>query len=109
MFAPIWELAFLNGGVTITIAHHALKAGNRKILNIFLAATFLLGFLFVFLQAEEYIEAYQHLNLTLSQRIVTVMLGHLDRDFGWDFLLTGMDRTDGVDQFLSHHVFQKVP
>ena len=37
----------LLSGVTITIAHHALKEGNRRILNIFLAATFLLGFLFL--------------------------------------------------------------
>jgi cytochrome c oxidase subunit III len=59
----------LLSGVTITIAHHALKAGNRMVLNIFLAATFLLGFLFVFLQAEEYIEAYQHLNLTLGSGV----------------------------------------
>jgi cytochrome c oxidase subunit III len=59
----------LLSGVTITIAHHAIKAGNRKVLNIFLAATFLLGFLFVFLQAEEYIEAYQHLNLTLGSGV----------------------------------------
>jgi cytochrome c oxidase subunit III len=59
----------LLSGVTLTIAHHALKEGNRKILNIFLAATFLLGFGFVFLQAEEYIEAYQHLNLTLGSGV----------------------------------------
>jgi cytochrome c oxidase subunit III len=59
----------LLSGVTITIAHHALKAGNRAVLNIFLAATFLLGFLFVFLQAEEYMEAYRELNLKLSTGI----------------------------------------
>jgi cytochrome c oxidase subunit 3 len=59
----------LTSGVTVTIAHHALKANNRKILNIFLAATFLLGFLFVYLQAHEYMEAYQHLNLKLSTGI----------------------------------------
>jgi cytochrome c oxidase subunit III len=40
----------LTSGITITIAHHAIKAGNRAVLNIFLAATFLLGFLFVYLQ-----------------------------------------------------------
>ena len=34
----------LTSGVTITIAHHALKAGNRGILKIFLALTFILGF-----------------------------------------------------------------
>jgi cytochrome c oxidase subunit III len=59
----------LTSGVTITIAHHALKAGKRGMLNVFLALTFLLGFLFVFLQAEEYMEAYQHLNLTLGSGI----------------------------------------
>jgi len=59
----------LTSGVTLTIAHHALKAGNRKILNIFLAATFLLGFIFVFLQAEEYIHAYTELNLTLGSGV----------------------------------------
>jgi cytochrome c oxidase subunit III len=56
----------LTSGVTVTIAHHALKAGNRKILNVFLALTFLLGFLFVFLQAHEYHEAYTDFNLKLS-------------------------------------------
>jgi cytochrome c oxidase subunit 3 len=59
----------LTSGVTITIAHHALKAGNRGILKIFLALTFLLGFAFVALQAEEYIHAYRELNLTLGSGI----------------------------------------
>jgi cytochrome c oxidase subunit 3 len=59
----------LTSGVTITIAHHALKAGNRAILNTFLALTFLLGFVFVYLQAMEYMEAYQHHNLKLSSGI----------------------------------------
>jgi cytochrome c oxidase subunit III len=59
----------LTSGVTITIAHHALKVGNRTILNIFLAATFLLGYAFVYLQAQEYVEAYQHFNLKLTSGI----------------------------------------
>jgi cytochrome c oxidase subunit 3 len=59
----------LSSGVTLTIAHHALKEGKRAILNIFLALTFILGFIFLGLQAEEYIEAYQHLNLTLESGI----------------------------------------
>ncbi len=59
----------LTSGVTLTIAHHALREGNRKILNIFLALTFLLGFTFVGLQAEEYIEAYSELNLTLGSGV----------------------------------------
>jgi cytochrome c oxidase subunit 3 len=59
----------LTSGVTITIAHHALKANHRAILNIFLALTFLLGFTFVGLQAEEYIDAYRNYNLKLSSGI----------------------------------------
>ncbi|HTU65906.1 MAG TPA: cytochrome c oxidase subunit 3 [Steroidobacteraceae bacterium] len=62
-------LILLTSGVTITIAHHALRLGNRAVLNIFLALTFLLGFLFVFLQAHEYAEAYHELGLQLSTGI----------------------------------------
>jgi len=59
----------LTSGVTVTIAHHAIKAGNRGVLKVFLAATFLLGFLFVYLQAREYAHAYQELNLTLGSGV----------------------------------------
>lgn len=59
----------LTSGITITIAHHALKDGKRATLNVFLALTFLLGFLFVGLQAEEYIHAYTELGLTLGTGI----------------------------------------
>jgi cytochrome c oxidase subunit 3 len=62
-------IILLLSGVTVTIAHHALRAGNRVVLNVFLAATFLLGFTFVYLQAHEYGEAYEHLGLTLSTGI----------------------------------------
>jgi cytochrome c oxidase subunit 3 len=62
-------LILLSSGVTITIAHHALREGKRNILKIFLAATFLLGFLFVFLQAGEYKEAYLEKGLQLSTGI----------------------------------------
>jgi cytochrome c oxidase subunit 3 len=59
----------LTSGVTITIAHHALKDNNRKVLGWGLFATFMLGFLFVSLQAYEYIHAYQEMNLKLSTGI----------------------------------------
>lgn len=59
----------LTSGVTITIAHHALKSGNRAVLNIFLGLTWLLGFLFVGLQAEEYHHAYSELNLTMGSGV----------------------------------------
>ncbi len=59
----------LTSGVTITIAHHALKDNNRKVLGWGLFATFMLGFLFVSLQAYEYIHAYPEMNLKLSTGI----------------------------------------
>ena len=72
---PAWGLPLLNtlilltSGVTVTIAHHALKAGERTKLLVFLGATVLLGCLFLFFQAEEYIHAYQELNLTMGSGI----------------------------------------
>jgi cytochrome c oxidase subunit 3 len=59
----------LTSGVTITIAHHAIKAGHRGVLKVFLALTFILGFVFVGLQAEEYMHAYHELNLTLGSGV----------------------------------------
>jgi cytochrome c oxidase subunit III len=59
----------LTSGVTVTIAHHALRERKRGVLAVFLAATFLLGFLFVSLQAREYGEAYRELGLRLSTGI----------------------------------------
>ncbi len=59
----------LTSSVTVTIAHHALIAGHRTRLKIFLAATFLLGFTFVGLQATEYHEAYTELGLQLGTGI----------------------------------------
>ena len=72
---PPWGIPLLNtlillsSGVTITIAHHALRAGNRTQLLIWLAATILLGATFLGFQAHEYIEAYTHLNLTLGSGV----------------------------------------
>ena len=59
----------LTSSVTVTIAHHALIADKRNLLKVFLGLTFLLGFVFVFLQAEEYIQAYRHMNLKLTSGI----------------------------------------
>jgi cytochrome c oxidase subunit 3 len=59
----------LSSGVTITIAHHALRANHRGTVIVWLAATFLLGFLFVGLQAEEYVHAYSELDLRLDTGI----------------------------------------
>ncbi|MEM6513544.1 MAG: cytochrome c oxidase subunit 3 [Pseudomonadota bacterium] len=59
----------LTSSVTITIAHHSLIAKHRGILLSMLAATWMLGFIFVGLQMYEYIHAYQDLNLKLSTGI----------------------------------------
>ncbi len=72
---PAWGLPLLNtlilltSGATVTAAHHALKAGHRKSLLIWLGATVLLGCVFLFFQAEEYIHAYSELNLTMGSGI----------------------------------------
>jgi len=72
---PAWGVPLLNtllllsSGVTITIAHHALRAGNRKQLLIWLGATVVLGALFLNFQVHEYIEAYTKLNLTLGSGV----------------------------------------
>jgi cytochrome c oxidase subunit 3 len=59
-------LLLLTSGVTVTIAHHALKEGHRARLNLFLFLTVALGALFIGLQAYEYSHAYSDLNLKLS-------------------------------------------
>jgi cytochrome c oxidase subunit 3 len=59
----------LSSSVTVTIAHEALISGKRLRLKIFLAATFLLGFTFVYMQAKEYHEAYTELGLQLGTGI----------------------------------------
>ena len=59
-------ILLLSSGVTITIAHHALKANHRGQTALFLFFTVLLGFTFLGFQIFEYIHAYSDLNLKLS-------------------------------------------
>ena len=59
-------LLLLSSGVTVTIAHWALKENNRGLLNLFLFFTIALGALFLALQAYEYSHAYSELNLKLT-------------------------------------------
>ena len=59
-------LILLTSGVTVTWAHWGLKMGNRGQLILGLLATVVLGFIFLGLQAYEYIHAYNDLNLTLA-------------------------------------------
>jgi cytochrome c oxidase subunit 3 len=59
----------LTSGVTLTVAHHAIQEGKRGTLNIFLAMTFMLGFIFMGFQVYEYMHAWGDLNLTLNSGI----------------------------------------
>jgi cytochrome c oxidase subunit 3 len=59
-------LLLLSSGVTVTIAHWALKEGNRAMLNLFLFLTILLGVIFLGCQVYEYAHAYSELNLKLT-------------------------------------------
>ncbi|MEC5385825.1 cytochrome c oxidase subunit 3 [Uliginosibacterium sp. H3] len=58
----------LASAATLTWAHWAIRKGDRKQFNIFLALTILLGLVFLGCQAEEYIHAY-HEGLKLTSGI----------------------------------------
>jgi len=62
-------LILLSSGLTVTLAHHALKNENRRLLVLWLAATVVLGFTFIWFQIGEYHEAYTELGLTLGSGI----------------------------------------
>ena len=59
-------LILLSSGVTVTLAHHALKHDNRRGLVGWLFATIALGITFLGVQASEFHHAYTELNLTLG-------------------------------------------
>ena len=59
----------LSSGVTLTIAHHALIAGQRTKTIVWMWITVVLGASFVGVQAFEYAHAYSELNLKLSSGI----------------------------------------
>lgn len=69
---PAWGVPALNtailltSGVTLTIAHHMLRANKRVGTAVWLAVTVLLGFVFLGFQAEEYVHAYTDLGLRLD-------------------------------------------
>ncbi|WP_427913746.1 cytochrome c oxidase subunit 3 [Ramlibacter sp. MMS24-I3-19] len=68
---PFWlptinTALLLSSGATLTVAHHALRAGHRAQTILFMWITVLLGLTFVFVQGYEYFHAYHELNLKLS-------------------------------------------
>lgn len=62
-------LLLLTSGITITLAHHALRKNQRTPLVWWLIATVALGATFMYFQVYEYIHAYSDLNLTLGSGI----------------------------------------
>jgi cytochrome c oxidase subunit III len=71
---PFWlptinTALLLTSGVTLTIAHHALLAGQRARTITFMWITVLLGATFMGVQAYEYMHAYSDLNLKLSSGV----------------------------------------
>jgi cytochrome c oxidase subunit 3 len=59
----------LTSGVTLTIAHHALRDNQRGKTIAFMWMTVLLGVVFLVCQGYEYYEAYHHLNLKLTSGV----------------------------------------
>jgi cytochrome c oxidase subunit 3 len=71
---PFWiptinTALLLTSGVTLTIAHHAIRVGQRGKTAFWLFATILLGAVFMGFQAYEYMHAYSDLNLKLTSGI----------------------------------------
>jgi cytochrome c oxidase subunit 3 len=59
----------LTSGLTVTLAHWALKRNARRALGSWLLITILLGASFVVLQVHEYAHAYRELDLTLHSGV----------------------------------------
>ncbi|MBF6630826.1 MAG: cytochrome c oxidase subunit 3 [Comamonas sp.] len=71
---PFWlptinTALLLTSGVTLTIAHHALRLGQRAKTIGFMWATVLLGIIFLCVQGYEYYHLYTDLNLKMSSGI----------------------------------------
>lgn len=67
---PLYNtLILLTSSVTCHMAHVSLEKEKRGALKAWLSITVLLGCIFLFLQVEEYIHAYQEMGLTLQSGI----------------------------------------
>jgi cytochrome c oxidase subunit 3 len=62
-------IILLTSGLTLTIAHHAMVAGERSKVLFWLGTTIALGLCFFGVQAYEYVHAWNDLNLRLSSGI----------------------------------------
>ncbi|CAL63028.1 Cytochrome c oxidase polypeptide III [Herminiimonas arsenicoxydans] len=71
---PFWiptinTALLLTSGVTLTLSHHALRENQRGKTAFWLAATVLLGAVFMGFQVYEYMHAYSDLNLKLTSGV----------------------------------------
>jgi cytochrome c oxidase subunit 3 len=71
---PFWlptinTALLLTSGVTLTIAHHALRENHRGKTIAFMWITVMLGITFLCVQGYEYYHAYTDLNLKLSSGV----------------------------------------
>ena len=71
---PFWlptinTALLLTSGVTLTIAHHALRENLRSKCITFMWMTVILGFVFLCVQGYEYYHLYTELNLKLNSGI----------------------------------------
>ena len=71
---PFWlptinTALLLTSGVTLTIAHHALRENHRGRTISFMWATVVLGFVFLLVQGYEYYHLYAELNLKLTSGV----------------------------------------
>lgn len=67
--AAINTLILLTSGVTVTIAHFCLLKNKRKTMLLAQSVTVMLGVTFLIMQANEYMDAYTNMGLTLSSGI----------------------------------------
>lgn len=72
--SPFWlptinTALLLSSGVTLTIAHHALRESHRSRAIAFMWMTVVLGIVFLFVQGYEYAHAYSELNLKLTSGV----------------------------------------
>jgi cytochrome c oxidase subunit III len=69
-YLPFWNtVILLTSSVTVHFAHTAIKNHDRTKLLRWLGLTVVLGIVFLGLQVEEYVQAYNELGLTLSSGI----------------------------------------
>jgi cytochrome c oxidase subunit 3 len=88
---PLWNtIVLLSSSVTVHFAHVGLKNGNRKKFNIFLGITVVLAIIFVWLQAEEYHEAYVDYGLTLNSGIYGSTFFMLTGFHGFHVMMGGL-------------------